>query len=429
MYNSSSRSRSLMGITAAAITVVALALAALLTLTEYRQVSAGIPQPSGGLVLLNYRNLQDGPDGIALIDLDPESDKFGQIVQQRPLGTGVLPHHIYFSRDESRLYNTALGGPFLYEIKLQTDATGAPHIGQIISIDTQSNIVAEDIYFSADNSRYYVTFMGGRGELTGGSIGVFDGQTNELLDVIVAPAPDDFSLDEPFIMYPHGISANEELGMMMVTSTLHPDTVSGAGNTVTLIDMATHQPLKTYLVADSPENASVPVEVLLLRDGLPPFALVSTLAGDVWVAGYDEVSGLFGEFEKKVDAAVEGLGVALEFYIYGNHQGDQELYISFGVPGIVNVYSLDNLPELTLKRTLPAGFGAHHMVFFDTKSGREVVAIQNNLLNIDGINAGTLSIVDIYTGELLATVDLAATYGFMPESIESAFGHGHDMHH
>jgi hypothetical protein len=24
---------------------------------------------------------------------------------------------------------------------------------------------------------------------------------------------------------------------------------------------------------------------------------------------------------------------------------------------------------------------------------------------------------------------LAATYGFMPESIESAFGHGHDMHH
>jgi hypothetical protein len=73
------------------------------------------------------------------------------------------------------------------------------------------------------------------------------------------------------------------------------------------------------------------------------------------------------------------LGVALEFYIHTNHHG--------------------------------------------------VVVVQNNLLNLDGLNAGTLMAVDIHSGEVLKTLDMKATYGLMPESIEAAFGHGHDLHH
>jgi hypothetical protein len=69
------------------------------------------------------------------------------------------------------------------------------------------------------------------------------------------------------------------------------------------------------------------------------------------------------------------------------------------------------------------------MTFFDTPSGREVVVVQNNLLNLDGLNAGTLMVVDTHSGEVLKTLDMKTDYGLMPESIEAAFGHGHDVHH
>ena len=199
---------------------------------------------------------------------------------------------------------------------------------------------------------------------------------------------------------------------------------------MTQIDLSTNELQKTYLVADSPTDQSETVEVLLLRDDLPPYALVTTgTGGDIWVASYNKDSGLFNSFEKKVEGEDQGLGVPLEFYIYRNKQDERELYVSFAVPGVVNVYSLEQLPDLPLKRTLPAGAGAHHMAFFETLSGREVVVFQNNLINLEGMNDGTLMVVDIYTGEILATLDMRTDYGLLPESIEWAYGHGADTHH
>jgi DNA-binding beta-propeller fold protein YncE len=385
--------------------------------------------PSPGLVFVDYRHLDGGADGMALMDLDPESPDFGKIIQQVEMGQGVLPHHLYFNRDQSKLYNTALGGERLYEVGLKKDANGFPTITEVTPIDVGDNFVGEDIYFTADGSRFYMTFMGGAGGERDGTVGVFDAKTNQLLEVISAPEPAEPGSDAPFILYPHGISANEELGLLMVTSSQHPAGL-GLGNTVTTIDMKSNRPVKTQLVADAADDLSLPVEVLLLRDDLPPYALVTTsLGGDIWIAPYDEESHTFGDFTKVVDGEQEGLGVALEFYIHTSHAGRKELYVSFGAPGVINVYSLDALPQLPLKRTLPAGPGAHHMSFFETRSGREVVVVQNNLLNIDGINAGTLMVVDIHTGQVLKTLDMKETYGLLPESIEAAFGHGHDLHH
>lgn len=385
--------------------------------------------PSPGLTFVDYRHLNGGADGLALMDLDPESPDFGKILQQVAMGPGVLPHHLYFNRDQSKLYNTALGGERLYTVGLQRDDKGFPTITEITPIDVGDNLVGEDIYFTEDGSRFYMTFMGGRGGERDGTVGVFDAKTNALIEVISADEPTDPTSDEPFILHPHGISANEELGLLMVTSS-QPMSGTRFGNTVTTIDLQTNQLIKTQLVADSPEDRSLPVEVMLLRDDLPPYALASTtMGGDIWIAPYDEAAKHFGDFTKVIDSDKEGLGVALEFYIHTDHHGAKELYISFGVPGVINVYSLDALPALPLKRTLPAGPGAHHMTFFETRSGREVVVVQNNLLNLEGINAGTLMAVDIHSGEVLQTLDMKATYGLLPESIEAAFGHGHDVHH
>lgn len=385
--------------------------------------------PSPGLTFVDYRHLNGGADGVALIDLDPESPDFGKILQQVEMGQGVLPHHLYFNRDQSKLYNTALEGERLYEVGLKRDANGFPTITEITPIDVGDNLVGEDIYFTEDGSHFYMTFMAGQGGERDGTVGVFDAKSDQLIEVISAPEPTDPTSDQPFILYPHGISANEELGLLMVTSS-QPPTGTEFGNTVTTIDLKTNKPLKTQLVADNPEDRSLPVEVLLLRDDLPPYALASTsVGGDLWIAPYDEVTNTFGDFTKVVDSDKEGLGVALEFYIHTSHAGEKELYVTFGVPGVINVYSLDALPELPLKRTLPAGPGAHHMSFFETKSGREVVAVQNNLLNLEGINAGTLMVVDIHSGEVLKTLDMRTDLGLLPESIEAAFGHGHDLHH
>ncbi|MCE7982902.1 MAG: hypothetical protein DYG89_17095 [Caldilinea sp. CFX5] len=384
---------------------------------------------SAGLTFVDYRHLNGGADGMILMDLDPESPDFGKILQQVEMGQGVLPHHLYFNRDQSKLYNTALGGERLYEVGLERDADGFPTITEITPIDVGDNLVGEDIYFTEDGSRFYMTFMAGQGGERDGTVGVFDAKTDQLIEVIRAAEPADPASGEPFILYPHGISANEELGLLLVTSS-QPPTGTQFGNTVTTIDLKTNQPIKTQLVADNAEDLSLPVEVMLLRDDLPPHALVSTsVGGDIWIAPYDEAAKTFGDFVKVVDSEKEGLGVALEFYIHTSHAGEKELYVSFGVPGVINVYSLDALPALPLKRTLPAGPGAHHMSFFATKSGREVVVVQNNLLNLEGINAGTLMVVDIHSGEVLGTIDMRTDYGLLPESIEAAFGHGHDLHH
>lgn len=391
-----------------------------------------------GYFFVDYRHLDGGEDGVALIDLDPESPTFGQILQQMPIGDGVLPHHLYFNQSEDRLYTTALGGASLYEIKLDFENPIMPRITEVIEVDTEGSFVGEDIYFTEDGSEYWVTFMGGLGGDQGGSVGVFDAETNELLETIVAPVPDDLNSDEPFILYPHGISANEELGYVMVTSTIHYDLATGVGNTTTLIDMETREVVETYLVADSVDDLSSPVEVLLLRNEFPDFALVNTMiGGDIWVAGFNEETGIFDDFTKAYEGEDNGTGWALEFYIGPGDDpesdDDKYLYVSHAQPGQVDVYSLENLPELELVKTLPADAGAHHMAFFLTQSGREVMVVQNNLLNLNDpfpyLNAGTLMVVDIHSGEVLDSVDLPESYNLMPESIELAIGHGHYYHH
>lgn len=387
-----------------------------------------------GLFFVDYRNLNGGADGVALINLDPESADYGQIKQEFELGEGVLPHHLYYNHDQSRLYNTTLGGEFLYELLLERDEDGVPTIVGSTAIDTGESMVGEDMFFTEDGETFWMTFIGGLGGDRDGSVGVFDAQTNTLIDTIVAPEPEDPASGDPFILYPHGISANEELGYLTVTSTVHPDLATGVGNTVTLIDMETREPVQTALVGQSWDDLTQPVEVLMLRDGMPSYALVTTIfGGDIWIAPFDEQSGRLGEFSEAFDGAAGGVGVALEFYMGPGEDPesdeDQLLYVSFAVPGVVNAYSLDNLPELELVKSFDAGAGAHHFGFFTTESGREAMVVQNNLLNGEGINAGTFTIVDIHTGELLGTLDLAGDFGLMPESIESAMGNAHFIHH
>lgn len=374
------------------------------------------------LFFIDYRHLGAGKDGVLTMELDPESPYFGNILSKTEIGVGVLPHHLYFNRDEKRLFTTALGGDYLYELKMEWDKDGYPIIHTVTPVNTHGNRVGEDIFFTK-SGEYWVTFMGGHGGLRDGTVGVFNAQTNELVKTISG------SIDahpDKFIMYPHGISVYEDKKLAMVTSTIHPDLTSGVGNTCTLIDMNTYQIIKTYQVADSAKDLSSPVEVLLLRNGFPPYALANTmLGGDIWISSYDASRNTYSSFNRVLKGSAMGLGWALEFYI----ADDKRLYVSFAQPGKVLVFDISQLPQMKLLKTLPANRGAHHMAFFKTKSGKSVVAIQNNLLNLPDLNSGTIDVVDVDTGEMLGRVDMRNKYGLLPESIEGTFGSANYMHH
>ncbi len=91
------------------------------------------------------------------------------------------------------------------------------------------------------------------------------------------------------------------------------------------------------------------------------------------------------------------------------------LYVSFANPGVVNEYSLENPESPKLLRTLPAQQGAHHVLF---SPDNQYMFVQNNLLNLEGINAGTISVVDFETGDLITTLDGFTGQGMMIESLD-----------
>lgn len=368
--------------------------------------------------------------GIDLIYIDPESPRFGTFVQrftELPYEGGEPPHHLYYS-PAGRLYATGLDPRCsLMQVDLQL-VGGTPVVEEVRCVPTNGHVAGEDILWRTVRGKelMYVTFMGGRGEgdmMNQGSVVVFDATSNEIVAEIVDPDdPDD--PQDTFLKYPHGITAFGDT--MVVSSTVVPSLDltqprAAIGDTISVIDMVRNEVTATRVVDVSPKPAgtmpSSPVEVLFLRPsihpGLTPGLLVNTMfGGDIWYAPYDAGRAEpLGEFSRIYAGASEGTGVPLEFYSF-----DDKLYVSHAHPGVIKQYDLARLPALK-----PAGpdfhadAGAHHLVFFTTKSGRRVMASQNNLLDLRdklgmSLSAHTVTIHDLETTQKIATIDFRRKY-------------------
>ena len=401
-----------------------------------------------GIVLLRGLPTLGTGHSIAIVELDPEADNFGEILHEYEVSGFELPlHHLYYS-PQGRLYSTGLDPACsLAEVGLSRDSSGAPVINSVDCLDTQGQQVGEDImWHSVGGTEYmFVTFMGGTGvdQSDGGSIGVFDPLTNEIVKVIEA-RKSQVAEGEPYIMYPHGISAYED--RMVVTSTIHPDLATGVGNALTVIDLNTMTPIENIVTEDAKPVGfpSSPVEVLFVRPQISPEAdpgvLVNTMFGfETWKIPFDPEDKSFGEPAKVYDGATEGTGVPLEFY--GN---ETDLFISHAIPGVVKRYDLAELPDLVSSGPdIAAGLGAHHMIFYATGSGRQVIAVQNNLLNLGNaedndptdidfiakVNDHSITVHDLDTGERLASVNFKERYNKGIDNIEALFGSGFVHHH
>ncbi len=385
---------------------------------------------------------------VAIVELDPGAANFGAILQDFELPKLTLPlHHLYYS-PTGRLYSTGLDPTCsLAEVGLSRNAKGAAVIDGVTCLDTGGQQVGEDIIWHTVNGKEYmfVTFMGGTGvkKADCGSVGVFDPQSNAVIKIIQAHK-NAVAKGKPYIMYPHGLSAYQD--RLVVTSTIHPDLATGVGSAITVIDLNTLEPIQNIAVQDAKPVGfpSSPVEVLFARPSIAPditpAVLVNTMFGfETWKIPYNEAKKSFGAPVKLHDGVKAGTGVPLEFY--GNQT---ELFISHALPGIVKRYKLASLPELVSSGAdIPAEAGAHHMIFYTTASGRNVIAVQNNLLNLGNkadndptdvdfiakVNAHSITVHDLESGERLARVSFKERYKKGVENIEALFGSGFVHHH
>ena len=403
-------------------------------------------EESQAMVLLRGLPTLGTAHSVAIVELDPDAANFGAILQEVELPNLTLPmHHLYYS-PTGRLYSTGLDPKCsLAEVGLSRNAEGTAVINGVKCLDTGGQQTGEDIIWHSVNGKEYmfVTFMGGTGEADGGSVGVFDPQSNALTKVIQA-RKSVVAKGAPYILYPHGISAYQD--RLVVSSTIHPDLATGVGNGITIIDLNTLEPIQNIVVEDAKPVGfpSSPVEVLFVRPsivpGAAPAVLVNTMFGfETWKIPYNEADKSFGAPVKAYDGVTAGTGVPLEFY--GNAT---ELFISHALPGIVKRYQLSSLPDLVPSGAdIKAEAGAHHMIFYTTASGRKVIAIQSNLLNLgnaaDGdptdvdfiakVNDHSITVHDLESGERLARVSFKERYKKGVENIEALFGSGFVHHH
>jgi len=345
--------------------------------------------------IINYRALDESnKDGLAVIDLNPESNTFGEILQDVPVGEGVLMHHPFYNSDRSKLYNTALMGDGLYKVNIHDNT-----IFEVTPIETENCVVGEDMIFSKDGEKFYLTCMGSDNIL------VFDAKTDQLIDEIYSNQDEN---PEIFTKYPHGISADETIDRMIVTQTVSP-ALDDPQSSITVIEFSSGKVLSTIKLQKDESSPSAPVEVLFHPE--ENLAYVSgMLDSTIWALLWDEQTNSFTP--QLVDDGTDreqSWPLDLSIGPKGN------LFVSFAVPGVVNEYSLENPAQPELIRTLPAQAGAHHVLF---SNDERYMFVQNNLLNLDGLNSGTISVVDLTSGDLIATIDNFVEQGKMIESMD-----------
>ena len=344
------------------------------------------------LAMLNYASKPDNmarSEGIAIIDVDPESERFGQIVADIPLPHSLKSHHIFYNRDASKAYITVFGENALYVM----DMARFPFAMKVVSIPDCA--VGEDIVFNGDNSRWYVTCMGSDAVIVG------DAVTDEPLQTIHTPVP-----------YPHGIAIHDGIDRILITNTIKHD-LTEPGESITVIEASTGKPLNSHKVSTKPSPAGVaPVEILFIPGSNPPIAYITNMFGaSLWAAVWNPAKQDF-DVQLAVDLAPIDGGVPLE--IYFNPAGDR-LYLTTASPGQFHIFDIAADPlSPTLLKSFPAAEGAHHAAF--TKDGRYAF-VQSNLLDLPGMSDGEITVIDLEKEEVVARIDTLKNMGLNPNLI------------
>lgn len=354
------------------------------------------------LALMNYESMtpdavkalklsapQERREALAVVDVDPASPAFGRILMEIPMPADQVVHHIFYDRTMSKAYITALGQPSLQVL----DLTRNPW--RLSTIEVPGCQLAEDVIFDEANEHWYLTCMQ--------SAQVFKGEVATDKVVATLSLPDS---------YPHGLGVSTAANRLLVTSTIDA-TLSDPREIVTEVDATTLKVLGTHRLSLKEEATGVaPVEILFVPGAEPPVAYVTTMfGGALWALTWDPASSTFKP-EQAFDFGTLGAGVALEIYLSPDNG---KLYVTTGAPGHLHVLDLaDGFTKPKLLASYPAAGGAHHVGF--TKDWKYAF-VQNSLLNLPNLADGSVTVIDLEKGEVVASMDTLKNAGLTPNSL------------
>ena len=351
------------------------------------------------LALLNYESKPDQPvrrEGIAIMDIDPASSDFGNILMEIPLPSDLVAHHIFFNRDRTKAYITALGKSLLHVIDLRQ----FPY--RLRAIAVPDCRVLEDLVVSEDNRTWYLTCMGSSAVIMG------DAVNDVPIKTISAAGP-----AGAFILNPHGIAIHNGIDRILVTSTVKPDDMAQAGETVTVLEASTGKVLSTHKVSSKPSPAkAAPVEIMFAQKTNPPVVHITNMfEATLWAGIWDPKTQSFS-FYQVDDFGAREQGMPLEM-LY-NATGDR-LYVTTAKPGFVNVYDSTDPRQPKFLQAIPAAPGAHHTVL---SPDERYLFVQNSLLNLEGMSDGSITVIDLAKGgKVLRNIETLKRQGLNPNCI------------
>jgi hypothetical protein len=322
-------------------------------------------------------------EGIAFLDVDPRSASYGTVVGEIPLPPDTVGHHIFEHPSADKAYVTSLGRSELTVLHTES----LPY--RLTTVSVPDCKVLEDVAFSEALGRWYLTCMGTSVIIVG------DSDTDRPIETIRLPEP-----------WPHGITVRDDIDRILVTSTVDPADPTKAGETVTVLKASTGEVLSVHKMSEaaSPSGAA-PVEVFFVPKSEPPVAYVTNLgSGTLWLAEWTPETESFA-FREVFDFKTLGQGMPLEVYF---DAGAERAFVTTASPGHVNAFDIRDprAPKhVAAAETAP---GAHHMLL--TEDGNTAY-VQNGLMNLPGINDGSISVVDLRTMTKTGSIDVFKAAG------------------
>ena len=337
-------------------------------------------------------------EGIAIIELDRASPDYGKILIDMPMPPDTVLHHVFYNRDLTKAYVTALGKEMLHVINLGE----FPYRARPIA--TPGCKVQEDIIFSDDNSRWFVTCMGSS------NVAVGDAVKDEMTGLIELPGA-----------YPHGIALDESIDRLLVVNCIKPD-MSAVGTTVEVIRASTGEHLASLPASD--KGSAAPVEIVFVPDSDPPVAyftnmMAHTLAAAVWNPETESF-----DIRELFDFSTEGAAMPLEMYF---NKAVDRLYVTTADPGMFHIFDISAGPLAPkLLKTLPAAGGAHHVALTQDE---KFAFVQNSLLNLPGMSDGSITVVDLERQQVVDSIDAFKSQNLNPNSLTLLPAWYHPMGH
>jgi hypothetical protein len=333
---------------------------------------------------------QSRQEGIAIIDVNPASENYGRIVETIPLPGDLVAHHIFYNRDASKAYVTALGKGELRVI----DMAKRPFALKTVAVPDCK--VGEDVVFSEDNKTWYLSCMGSANVIVG------DAVTDQPTRTISIPNT-----------YPHGIAVHDGIDRLLVTSTVRATDLGDPGEAIAVVEASSGKVLSSLKLSTKPSPAGeAPVEIMFIPGTNPPVAYITNMfGGALWTAVWDPQKKDFN-VAQAFDFSTVKAGVPLELYVNGKND---RLYVTTAKPGHMHIFDISQNPaKPQLIKSIATAEGAHHVAI--TKDER-LAFVQNSLLNLPGMSDGSITVIDLVKGEAIKSVDSLKDQGFNPNSI------------